>query len=206
MSLSEIKKSVYDDYMSAVKNRIESIKMTCKAKWIRNGRKDFAETVECPVKSRNNWRITILCEQGDVTTIPYLISYDKHGVTASYMSDLAENHLLHFNAHFFKRFRERGKINMDKPEQVIKLFFRKNLALIPCYSPREDGTQQLFVPVHGGIGLGNYHPDTQICEFKTFVDDSLLRQDQRDEVNEIWTYTVNELIAEMQRRIDKRAG
>jgi hypothetical protein len=206
MSLSEIKKSVYNDYEPEVKNRVGGIKMAYKQKWIRNGRKDFAETVAFPVKSKNNWRITIICNSINVTTIPYLISYDKHGITASCLSDLSENLLLHFNAHFFKRFRERGKIDMDKPEQVIKFFFRKNQVLIPCYSPREDGTQQLFVPVHGGIGLGNYHPDTEICEFKTFVDNSLLGQDQRNAINQIWTDTATELMAEFQRRIDKRAS
>jgi hypothetical protein len=113
--------------------------------------------------------------------------------------------LMHFNSHFFKRYRERGKIDLDKPEQVIKYFFKKNICLLPCYSPREDGTQQLFTPVNGGIGLGNYHPETGICEFKTFVDNSLLRQEQRDEVVNIWTSTLTELTAEMQRRMDKRS-
>ena len=206
MSLSEVKKSVYNDYEPEVKNKVESIKVVYKQKWIRNGRKDFAETVAFPVKSKNNWRITIICNNDYVTTIPYLISYDKHGITASCVADLQEGHLLHFNAHFFKRFRERGKIDMDKPEQVIKLFFRKNQVLIPCYSPRENGTQQLFVPVNGGVGLGNYHLDTGICEFKTFVDNSLLGQDQRDEITQIWTETANEFLVEMQRRMDKKAN
>lgn len=207
MSLLEIKKSVYNDYKPEIKNKVESIKTAYKAKWIRNGRKDFAETVAFPVKSRNNWRITIICNKNNVTTIPYLISQDKFGVTASYLlTDFPEMQLMHFNSHFFKRFRERGKIDMDKPDQVIKLFFRKNLSLIPCYSPREDGTQQLFVPVHGGVGLGNYHPDTQICEFKTFVDNSLLGQNQIDAVTQIWTDTMNELMAEIQRRIDRRVS
>lgn len=204
MSLPEIKKAVFSDYEPEIKNRIEGIKMAYKQKWIRNGRKDFAETVAFTVNSKNNWRITIICNKGNITTIPYLIAYDKHGATATYLSDLTENHLFHFNAHFFKRYREREKIDMDKPEQVIKLFFRKNNCFIPCYSPRENGTQQLFVPVHSGIGLGNYHPDTEICEFKTFVDNSLLRQEQRYEINEIWNDTANELMAEMQRRLDKK--
>jgi hypothetical protein len=205
MSLPEIKKSVYNDYQPEVKNREEIIKTVYKAKWIRNGRKDFAETVTFPVKSRNNWRITIICNKGNVTTIPYLISHDKVGITASYLlADSPEMPLMHFNSHFFKRFRERGKIDMDKPEQVINFFFRKNLVLIPCYCPRENGTQQLFVPVHGGVGLGNYHEDTQVCEFKTFVDNSLLRQDQREAVAQIWTDTANEMIAEIQRRMDKK--
>jgi hypothetical protein len=206
MSLTEIKKSVLNDYKPEIKNKEESIKMAYKQKWIRNGRKDFAETIAFPVKSKNNWRITIICEKGDVTTIPYLISYDKFGVTASQLlTNTPDVQLMHFNSHFFKRFRERGKIDIDKPDQVIKLFFRKNQLLVPCFSPREDGTQQLFVPVQDGVGLGNYHPDTFICEFKTFVDNSLLGKDQLEAVNQIWSDTLTEIMAEMQRRIDKRA-
>lgn len=205
MSLPEIKKSLHIDYDPEIKNRIEIIKRTYQSKWIRNGRKDFVETVVVPVKSRNNWRITIICRQDDVTTIPYLIAFDKHGITASHLCEISNNHLMHFNSHFFKRFRERGKLEIDKPEQVIKSFFRKNQVLFPCYSAREDGCQQLFVPLHGGVGLGTYHPDTEICEFKTFVDNSLLGQDQCDEVNQIWIDVLSELTVEMQRRIDKRA-
>lgn len=86
----------------------------------------------------------------------------------------------------------------------MKKFFRNNIVLLPCYWPRKDGTLQLFTPLAGGLGLGNYHMESGICEFKTFVDDSLLGQDQKDEIIRIWTETVNELMAEMQRRIDKR--
>jgi hypothetical protein len=111
---------------------------------------------------------------------------------------------MHFNTHFFKRYRERGKIAIEKPEDLVKFFFRKNLVLLPCYFPREDGTQQLFTPLLGGVGLGNYHEETGICEFKTFGDNSLLRQDQKEEIVNIWTATVNELMAEINRRLNKK--
>jgi hypothetical protein len=206
MSLTEIKKSVINDYRPEVKNKVETIKIAYKAKWIREGRKDFVETINFPVKSKNNWRITILCVKGNISTIPYLISYDKYGITATlFLTEFVDDQMLHFNAHFFKRFRERGKIDIDKPDQVIKLFFRKNQFLVPCYSPRDDGTQQLFVPLLGGVGLGNYHLDNNICEFKTFVDNSLLGKNQLTEISEIYSDTMTEIMAEIQRRIDKRA-
>lgn len=205
MSLSEIKKAVVDDYNCEIKSKMQHIEVICRSKWIRNGRKDFAETIAFPVKSRNTWRMTVTCNKSGVNAIPYLISYDKTGITASHIPKGFEPvQLMHFNAHFFKRYRERAKIAIDKPEHLVKNFFRKNLVLLPCYYPRKNGTQQLFTPLAGGVGLGNYHPEPVICEFKTFVDNSLLRKDQIDEVNEIWLNTVNELTAEINKRLQRK--
>ena len=207
MSLSEIKKSVFEDFSGEIKSKIETIKMSQKSRWIRSGKTDFVETILCPSKSKNNWRVTVACKKNGVFTTPYLISYNNVGITASHVSSgIGENALMHFNTHFFKRYKERGKITIEKPEDVVKFFFKKNLALIPCYLPREDGTLQLFVPLNGGVGLGNYHKETDIWEFKTFVDDSLLGQDQKDAVMEIWTNTITELTAEIQKRLARRQG
>ncbi|HCN82969.1 MAG TPA: hypothetical protein DIT07_05015, partial [Sphingobacteriaceae bacterium] len=147
-----------------------------KGKWIRNGRKDFTETISFTTKSRNDWRITIICRKAGVVTTPYLVWYNKIGITACSISEMYENTpLLFFNTHFFKRYKERGKVDIEKPEDVVKFFFKKNIHFTPCYEPREDGIPQLFIPVNGGVGLGNYYLETDICEFKTFVDNGLLR-------------------------------
>jgi hypothetical protein len=58
MSLTEIRKSVFDDFVCEVKSKVQSVKVTHHSKWIRSGRKDFEETILSPVKSRNNWRMT----------------------------------------------------------------------------------------------------------------------------------------------------
>ncbi len=39
--------------------------------------------------------------------------------------------------------------------------------------------------------------ETDVCEFKTFVDNSLLGQNQKDAIMNIWTNTLNELTAEI---------
>lgn len=205
MSLPEIRKSVSDDFTVEIKSKLHSIKVIQQGRWIRNGRRDFVETILCPVKSKNNWRITVSCNQGGVTTVPYLISYNNIGVTASHIPvEFEQMPLMHFNTHFFKRYKERSNISIEKPEDLIKFFFKKNILIIPCYFPREDGTQQLFTPLLGGLGLGNYHEETDICEYKTFVDNSLLRPDQLEEVNNIWLETLNELTAEINRRLNKK--
>jgi hypothetical protein len=205
MSLTEIRKSVFDDFVCEVKSKVQSVKVTHHSKWIRSGRKDFVETILFPVKSRNNWRMTIDCNKNSVTAMPYLISYNNIGLTASHIPlDDDSMPLMHFNTHFFKRYKERGRVAVEKPEDLVKRFFRKNNFLFPCYYPRKDGSLQLFTPLAGGVGLGNYHEESDICEFKTFVDDSLLRDDQIVEIYNIWSETIKELMDEMQRRIDKK--
>ena len=205
MSLPEIQKSVVTDYKGEVVSKLASIQHDFKARWIRNGRKDFKETIHFPVKSRNHWHITICCTKNGIFTTPYLISYNNIGVTASFISTFAVDiTFMHFNTHFFKRFRERLKITVEKPEELVKLFFKQNLKFIPCYSQRSDGSAQLFIPLRGGVGLGNYHIQSDIWEFKTFVDYSLLGDNQKREIQNIWTETLKALTAEMKRRLKRK--
>ena len=77
--------------------------------------------------------------------------------------------------------------------------------MLPCYFPMEEGKQQLFCSLLGGIGLGKYHEEGEIHEFKTFVDDSLLRKEQKEQVRQIWMQTMEEISAELNRRL-KRDG
>ena len=58
--------------------------------------------------------------------------------------------------------------------------------MLPCFMEMDEGPKQLFCPLHHGVGLGTYHPDVEIYEFKTFVDHSLLKPDQKARVIEIW--------------------
>ena len=205
MSLPEIRKAISDDLDNEIKRKIQLMKIAHQGKWMRNGRKDFVETIHFPSKSKNNWRITITCDSGSVRSVPYLVSYNNIGITASHIDPEGFfPSMMHFNTHFFKRYRERGKVGIEKPEDLVKYFFKKNTVLLGCYYPREDGTQQLFTPLAGGVGLGNYHEESDICEFKTFVDDSLLGEDQKIQIMDIWTQTLTELTEEITRRIRKK--
>lgn len=206
MKLQEIRKALVADYESEINGKLKAIEVTYRSKWMRTGKKDFAETIMCATRSKNNWRITIECKKGNITTIPYLVSYDGTGVTAShFLFGFGTERLMHFNTHFFKRYKERGKIAIEKPEDLVKHFFRKNIIMLPCYFPMEEGKQQLFCSLLGGIGLGKYHEEGEIHEFKTFVDDSLLRKEQKEQVRQIWMQTMEEISAELNRRL-KRDG
>lgn len=138
MSLPEIRKSVFEDFGHEIKSKLQSIKVTYQGRWIRNGRKDFVETIAYRVKSRNNWRITVSCDNNGVNAVPYFISYNSIGMTASHVPlDFDTMQLVHFNTHFFKRYRERGKISIEKPEDLVKFFFKKNPVPPPWFVSHE---------------------------------------------------------------------
>ncbi len=204
MTLQEIRRVLIADYEKELKGKLKAIGISSAGKWMRNGRKDFVETIAFTTKSRNNWRITIHYRNGHLTTIPYLIYFNNRGITAShFLPDFGTDKLMHFNTHFFQRYKERGKIDIEKPEDLVKSFFRKNLVMLPCYYPMPDGRNQLFCPLHGGVGLGTYHEEGEIHEFKTFVDNSLLREEQKQQIQEIYMETMEELVAEMKRRLGR---
>ncbi|MFM2226081.1 MAG: hypothetical protein RJA07_2283 [Bacteroidota bacterium] len=207
MTLHEIRKALVYDYEHEVHARMKADEIIAKGKWIRGGRKDFVETNSFITNTRNKWRIIVNCNKGNVSTNAYVISYNEIGITAShFLFGRETEHLMHFNTHFFKRYKERLKINLDKPEDLVKYFFRHNLVMLPSYFPMDDGAQQLFCCLDGGIGLGKYYEEESIHEFKTFVDNSLLHNNQKEQIQKIWIETIAELTDEFNRRIKKMSG
>ena len=185
MTLPEIRQAVLKDFQSELRNKLNSIMVTHKRKWQLNGGRDTLETILFPVKSKNDWRIIIECSAFGAVGMAYLVSYADTGITASYLCTAFDGlSFMHFNPHFFQRYRERLKLTIEKPEELVKTFFKKNRHLFPGFLDTEDGSKQMFVPLRGGVGLGLHHPTDDIYEFKTFVDDSLLKENQKKRIEE----------------------
>ena len=186
MSLQEIKKSLLNDYDTELRARLNFIDITYKRKWLLNGKHDAIETIHFPAKSKNNWRITVHCQKTHVHVVPYLISYNEFGIVAALLTpSLTPMAFMHFNTHFFQRYRERAKIKADKPVELVKTFFKQNMYMMPASITQENGSEQVFTPLNGGVGLGIYHEADDIYEFKTFVDNSLLKEEQFQKIAEI---------------------
>jgi hypothetical protein len=196
MSLPEIGKAIFTDYEGEIRPKMKGAEVMYKRRWVQNGKKDYWETITIPAKSKNDWRMTIRATDLGVVTEPYLIHYDKVGLTAWYVSEMANpKGVMYFNTHFFKRYRERLKLDIEKPEALVKNFFRKNHnSIIPCYTTEEDVKQQLFVPLDGGVGLGIYHGEDFIFEFKTFVSNDMLKEEQLQQVRDIYTDVMNQMM------------
>jgi len=199
MSLAEIKQSLIKDYQTDLRSKLNSIEIMYKRKFFSNGHRNYTETIPLTAKSLNKWRIIAECKIDHVHLTPYLIYQDRVGLCVVHLSLMTVPiGFMHFNSHFFTRYKERAKIKPIKPEEVIKLFFKTNSYLTPCYITQEDNSEQLFTPLNGGLGLGIYHELDNIYEFKTFVDDSLLGENQKKQIGEVYMETLKGIMAALQ--------
>lgn len=206
MTLEEIRNSLTNDYKKELKMKIKHVELSRHRKWMERGRQDFKETLVHTTQSKNDWRIAVHYQDGACSIVPYIVSYNHVGITASHFTDPYSTHaMMFFNTHFFKRYRERANIDIEKPEKLVNHFFKKNTTMIPCYKTMPDGTKQLFCPLNGGLGLGYFHEELQVCEFKTFVDNGLLREEQHTEIRLIYERTLAEMEVEWKKRM-KRMG
>lgn len=192
MTLQEIKNSLILDYQHELKMKLSSVYFSTEGKWLRNGRKAFTETISYTTRSKNHWRISVQMDSnGSYSVTPYLIVYDNIGIKAfHFINPLASDELLYFNTHFFKRYRERRKIEIEKPEEVVKHFFKHNPYIIPCRYIDTDGIQKIFIPFDNGLGLGVFNEEVGALEFKTFVDDDLLRPEQWQGIINVYNHTI----------------
>ncbi len=200
MTPEEIRNALISDYETELKIKFKGIEVAYVSKWKRNGKKNFFETISHCTKTNNHWRITIRCKDGGCWMMPYLIFYDHVGVSAFYLApETGTESLMWFNTHFFKRYRERLKIDIEKPEDLVKHFFRHNMYMVPCYYPMPDGKEQLFCPLTEGLGLGLYNQELKTYVFKTYVDRSLLHEEQKQKMVDIWHKELDALLVKIQK-------
>ncbi len=202
MTLEEIKHALQNDFRHELTRKVVGMPQGIARKWSQGGRKDYIETISHISKSKNHWRILVKVWDGHISIMPYMMAYDKVGITASHITDPSGTmDLLHFNTHFFKRYRERLNLDIEKPEDVIKQFFRKNTSILTGYYPMPDGTHQLFCPILGGLALGKFHEGLGIKQFKTFVDDSLLHENQKRDLAKVWRSALDQVDKKMMVRL-----
>lgn len=74
----------------------------------------------------------------------YLIAEDSFGITAYNFLMLQDiPFLIKYNAHFFKRYRERMGLGGIKPALVVKEFFRYNIQITPAYKDLDQDNRAI---------------------------------------------------------------
>ena len=202
MSLEEVKHSLFRDYEEELRMKINNAHVVYKRRWLLNGKRDTIETIHYTTRSNNHWNIMLFCTQHYVHIVPYTIAYNSFGITASYItSELSPLTFLHFNTHFFRRYRQRAKINIEDPKELVKLFFKKNLYMFPSAIEREGKQDKVFTPLDKGVGLGDYYEKDNIYEFKTFVNEELLKEEQKKLIGEIYMETITMIMGQIQKAV-----
>lgn len=181
MNAMELYKEITEDGQTVMRMittkihmRTHLMKRTHNFKW--------AETLHIKTTRNNNWSVIINFDMLKRDMNMYVKAEDKQGITAfNFLMVKDVPCLIKYNAHFFKRYRERMLLTETKPDHILKRFFKHNIHITPAYSEKtDDGTMMAVISLPEGMGLGRFSESSPITEMKTFIAHDTLNKNQRD--------------------------
>ena len=134
------------------------------------------------VSPRNNTWLFIFTRTDGTHVNPVLYFYNESGITAYHIAYRREHRLIIIQTgHFFKRYHERLALDMIKPLEVVKYYFRHNDTYQPAISHTADEHSCLcMTEVNGGAALGYYIEEKNYLCMKTFVSHEMLGKSQKN--------------------------
>jgi hypothetical protein len=108
--------------------------------------------------------------------------YSDKGLKVYYLSN--EDVLIGFNSHFFKRYNERLGLNLQKPLDIVKVYFRSGV-YAPCKIIKKDKKQCIIGFCIDGLGLGVLKYNRRNLEWKTFISKDLTFREQDEMEQEL---------------------
>lgn len=170
MTWDEIIKEVTSDYIFVLKYMTAKIHGTS-LRMKRMNEKCLVETYHIKTERMNEWSVVLNIRPGVCQSNIYLKSFDDSGIVAYKITADNDSFLLvKFSTHFFKRYKERMKLDIVKPEQVVKHFFKNNVDERRCTTnPDENDARVTFFSYPNGLGIGRFDQAKQIVHIKTFI-------------------------------------
>ena len=180
MTWEEIIAEVNSDYIALLKLMNYKIK-NIGFRMQRFGEVRFSETFHMKTEKMNDWTVILNISPFTSEFCFYLKSYDRHGIVAYKISQEGDAFMLvKFNSHFFKRYRERMNLDIVKPEQVLKHFFKNNMDEKHATSDEySNGAQLAFFSYQAGMGVGRYDSEKNVVHMKTFITKELFNAQQK---------------------------
>ncbi|MGN6601807.1 MAG: hypothetical protein ACTHK8_05105 [Ginsengibacter sp.] len=159
----------------------------------------YPKEYEIKTAGKNHWIIFLHKAPGDkkytgtqsLTFLCVVYYYSNKGLMAYYVPE--NNELLAgFTAHFFKRYNERLGLNLDKPVDIVKAFFRKGMYCTLKMDKRNNKPHLIAFGVDG-IRFAEIMYDFTYVEWRTFVPRQLAFREQVELEQEL----AEELMQEM---------
>ena len=128
-------------------------------------------------KNKNKWIVKIDIGRKDTasTFITYL--YIDNRIVAVQLIDAP--FILYYTSHFFKRFKERLKLDIIKPEDIIKKYIWDSTCFYPKVLEKlDDEHLKIYIICEQGTILGTLHTKSGICKMNTFLSPDMLKTDQ----------------------------
>jgi len=180
MSYDEIIAEVNSDYIALLKlmnYKMRNIGFRMK----RLGETRFTETFHMKSERLNEWTVIVNITPFETAFCFYLKSFDSQGIVAYRIVQEGDAFMLvKFNSHFFRRYRERMELEITKPEQVMKHFFKNNMDEKHAMSDEHsNGAQLAFFSYPNGMGVGRFDADKNVVHMKTFITIALFNEQQK---------------------------
>lgn len=155
----------------------------------------FAKMYEIKTKKKNNWFLVLnkgvdvekyrTWRDIDLTKLVYY--YTKRGIRVfEIIGD--DDKLAVYNAHLFSRYRERMKLDIPNPYDVVKHFFINDGYTINKFDDEND-FDEVFSPRKNGIVLGTYLKEMCWTVYNTFITNEMKFEKQSDmeqQLIEVW--------------------
>jgi hypothetical protein len=185
MTYKEIYHQLMEDY-EALSRKAYAQAIIFQKEMLRKKLRCEVRVVTYKTAQHNEWNIIFRIFTNDVEKIGYLRTYDKVGPVTYHIMFYEDNtkHLIKQNTHFYQRYNERMKLNLSKPADVIKHFFKHNMELsLGLTEVLENGQKLMQFVYTGGMGIGWFSEEAMMVHMKTFISNDILTAKQKNLVD-----------------------
>ncbi len=182
MSINEVYREVMTDFetvhrKAGVQGQIFQNEM------LRKKRSHETRTINYKTAHFNEWHIMFRIFQHYIHQAFYVRSTDKRGPVTygiQFNNDTGQKLLVKHNTHFFKRYNQRLQLNLEKPAEVIKHFFKHNFDREQAQSEvLANGRRLVQFVFSQGVGVGWQDDEKKLINIKTFIANDTLNKSQK---------------------------
>lgn len=183
MSYIELRKEVENDIV-LVRRKAKHVEAELEKKMKRNKLKTITHIYDYNSPNKNKWLVKIEIGFKNVACSFLTYFYIDNKIAAIQVVDA--RYLLYYTTHFFKRYKERMKLDITKPEDLIREYFAGSTNFVPkLLGVTENYLLKMFILCKHGAILGNIHTESSICKMNTFITTDMLKTDQVEMENEM---------------------
>lgn len=176
MSYIEIRKEVENDIVFVKKKSIHVI-AELEKKMKKNKLKTITHIYDYNSPNKNKWIVKIEIGLKNVASSFLTYFYIDNKIAA--IQVVNARYLLYYTTHFFKRYKERMKLDIVKPEELIRKYFSDSTNFVhQLLGVTENYLLKMFILCKHGAILGNIHTESSICKMNTFITTDMLKTDQ----------------------------
>jgi hypothetical protein len=177
MNLAELRKEIYKDFEIVERKSLFVLK-DLKKEHAPLRQKRVIKVYDYFSKFKNNWIFKWDVDK-KVSISVYLAWYiGNRGLTAI-QTYTKSSTLLYYTSHYFKRYNERLKLEINDPKKLLHVFMHNHLAyqfqLLEEIAP---GVWKFFAYTKNGVALGTYIKSDDCYKMNTFITHDMLKGNQ----------------------------